>query len=206
MRAVGLRLSPMISARHRRLLQPDLAMTAKESYDIPGVIRRVVSKRPLCTKRAISETSAMNASSWELHMNKIVLIGNLTRDPELRATPNGVSVCSFNIAVNRRFNNADGEKVADFFRINAWRQLGENCGRYLAKGKKVAVIGELQARTYEAADGTTRMSLDVSADEIEFLTPRGDAAPASAPAPAASQQAQYSPSDFNDIQNDDIPF
>ena len=107
-------------------------------------------------------------------MNKIVLIGNLTHDPDTRSTPNGVTVCSFTIAVNRRFASQGGEKQTDFFRINAWRQLGDVCSRYLAKGRKVAVIGELQARTYEAKDGTTRMSLDVSADEVEFLTPKGN--------------------------------
>ena len=101
-------------------------------------------------------------------MNKIVLIGNLTHDPETRSTPNGVSVCSFTIAVNRRFASPGGEKQTDFFRINAWRQLADVCSRYLAKGRKVAVIGELQARTYEAKDGTTRLSLDVSADEVEY--------------------------------------
>ena len=105
-------------------------------------------------------------------MNKITLIGNLTHDPEVRSTPNGVTVCTFTIAVNRRFAQQGGEKATDYFRINAWRQLGENCARYLAKGRKVAVVGELQARTYEGKDGATRMSLDVSADEVEFLTPR----------------------------------
>lgn len=108
-------------------------------------------------------------------MNRIFLIGNLTKDPELRSTNSGVTVCTFTIAVNRRFAK-DGEKVADFFNINAWRQLGETCSRYLAKGRKVAVIGELQPRTYEAKDGTTRTSLDVTADEIEFLSPK-DAKP-----------------------------
>lgn len=105
-------------------------------------------------------------------MNKIILIGNLTHDPEVRSTPSGVTVCSFTIAVNRKFAVNEGERPTDFFRINAWRQLGESCGRYLAKGRKVAVIGELQARTYEAKDGTTRMSLDVQAEEIEFLSPK----------------------------------
>ena len=105
-------------------------------------------------------------------MNKIMLIGNLTRDPELRSTSSGVTVCSFTIAVNRRFAQQGGERQTDFFRINAWRQLGETCARYLAKGRKVAVIGELQARTYQGNDGATRMSLDVSADEVEFLSPR----------------------------------
>lgn len=141
-------------------------------------------------------------------MNKIVLIGNLTHDPEVRSTPNGVTVCSFNIAVNRRFAQQGGERQTDFFRINAWRQLGDTCARYLAKGRKVAVIGELQARTYEAKDGTTRMSLDVSADEVEFLTPRqqDDSGSGYAPRAREPQQQPQDLSGFADIQSDDIPF
>jgi len=108
-------------------------------------------------------------------MNHITLIGNLTHDPEVRSTPNGVTVTSFTIAVNRKFASANGEKPTDFFKISAWRSLGEVCARHLAKGRKVAVIGELQARTYEAKDGTTRMSLDVQANEVEFLSPKQDA-------------------------------
>jgi single-strand DNA-binding protein len=124
-------------------------------------------------------------------MNKIFLIGNLTFEPETRTTPSGASVCSFNIAVNRRFPNSNGEKQTDFFRISAWKSLGESCQRHLAKGKKVAVVGELTARTYEAKDGTTRVSLEVNADEVEFLTPKGDA-----------------PVDdgFTDIEDSDLPF
>ena len=139
-------------------------------------------------------------------MNKITLIGNLTHDPEVRSTPSGVTVCTFTIAVNRRFANQNGERQTDFFRINAWRQLGDTCARYLAKGRKVAVIGELQARTYEAADGTTRMSLDVSADEVEFLTPRNNEEGGngySAPRPQASAQDLAG---FTDINSDDLPF
>lgn len=137
-------------------------------------------------------------------MNKIMLIGNLTRDPELRSTSSGVTVCSFTIAVNRRFAQQGGERQTDFFRINAWRQLGETCARYLTKGRKVAVIGELQARTYQGNDGATRMSLDVSADEVEFLSPRQQE---EGGAPAQRQNA--APPDlagFTDIQSDDIPF
>ena len=138
-------------------------------------------------------------------MNKITLIGNLTHDPEVRSTPNGVTVCSFTIAVNRRFANAGGERPTDFFRINAWRQLGETCARYLSKGRKVAVIGELQARTYEAKDGTTRMSLDVQADEVEFLTPRQQGESEAPSAPRGGDNAQDM-AGFTDIQSDDIPF
>ena len=137
-------------------------------------------------------------------MNKITLIGNLTHDPEVRSTPNGVTVCSFTIAVNRRFaSGAGGERPTDFFRINAWRQLGETCARYLSKGRKVAVIGELQARTYEAKDGTTRMSLDVQADEVEFLSPKQQEEGA---APSARAENAQDMAGFTDIQSDDIPF
>ena len=104
-------------------------------------------------------------------MQRIIFTGNLTADPEMRSTPSGVTVCAFTVAVNRRFANSDGDRITDFFRVNAWRQLGESCGKYLAKGRKVAVVGELQARTYQAKDGSTRMSLDVAADEVEFLSP-----------------------------------
>ena len=100
-------------------------------------------------------------------MNRITLIGNLTKDPETRTTPNGNTVCAFTIAVNRK---KVSEPQTDFFRVNAWGKLGELCGRFLNKGRKVAVVGELQARTYES-NGQTRLSLDVVADEVEFLTP-----------------------------------
>ena len=139
-------------------------------------------------------------------MNKITLIGNLTHDPEVRSTPNGVTVCTFTIAVNRRFAQQGGEKATDFFRINAWRQLGENCAKYFAKGRKVAVIGELQARTYEGKDGATRMSLDVSADEVEFLTPRSQDEGSGYSAPRQNNAAPQDLAGFTDIQSDDIPF
>lgn len=131
-------------------------------------------------------------------MNKIVLIGNLTADPVLRATPNGTSVCNFTLAVNRRFPGADGQKVTDFFNIVAWRGLADTCHKYLARGKKAAVIGDLQARTYTAKDGTTRMSLDVGADEVEFLSPKDEEKP--------RQMTPADPSTFDDISSDDLPF
>ena len=135
-------------------------------------------------------------------MNKIMLIGNLTRDPETRATQTGVTVCTFDIAVTRRFASQNGERQTDYFRINAWRQLGDACSRYLAKGKKVAVLGELQARTYQANDGSTRVSLDVQADEVEFLTPRQQAS-GSGPAPADPPPEMAG---FEDIEEDELPF
>ena len=110
-------------------------------------------------------------------MNKVFLIGNLTRDPELRTTQTGVSVCSFTIAVNRRrpTNAEAGQPEADFFRVTAWRQLGEICSKYLAKGRKVSVVGTVSASAYTGNDGVARASLEVQAEDIEFLTPRGEA-------------------------------
>ena len=131
-------------------------------------------------------------------MNKITLIGNLTHDPEVRSTPNGITVCSFTIAVDRRFKDANGERKTDYFACHAWRQLGESCARYLSKGRKVAVLGELQARTYEAKDGTTRMSLDVQADEVEFLSPKQQG--------EAREEAAPDSSGFTDVDPGDIPF
>ncbi len=154
-------------------------------------------------------------------MNKVFLIGNLTRDPELRSLPSGDSVCTFTIAVNRRrrVNAEAGQPEADFFRINAWRQLGENCSRYLAKGRKVAVVGTVSASAYIANDGQARASLDVQADDVEFLTPRGEqgeAMPAYAPAasapasrPASSPAAYGSAPQgggFVQVDEEELPF
>lgn len=103
-------------------------------------------------------------------MNKLFIIGNLTRDPELRTTASGVQVCSFTVAVNKRAQNE--QKEAEFFRVTAWRQLADICSRYLAKGRKVSVIGSVSVSTYTGNDGQTRATLEVTADDIEFLTPK----------------------------------
>ncbi|MCR5808768.1 MAG: single-stranded DNA-binding protein [Clostridiales bacterium] len=105
-------------------------------------------------------------------MNKLTIIGNLTADPELRTIPSGINVCTFTVAVNRRYNSNKDDRQTDFFRVAAWRQLGENCARFLTKGKKVCVVGEVSARAFEGKDGTLRASLEVTADEVEFLSPR----------------------------------
>ena len=143
-------------------------------------------------------------------MNKIFLIGNLTADPEMRNTPNGVSVCTFNLAVNPRFTAQGSEPKPQYFRVTAWRGLGESCSRFLRKGKKACVVGELTARTYEANDGTTRVSLEVTADEVEFLSPR-EAAPQQ-PQPQGEQgyQRQYGQEQtgngWQNVSDDDFPF
>lgn len=132
-------------------------------------------------------------------MQTIQIIGNLTSAPETRSTTSGVTVCSFTVAVDRKFKDQSGNKTTDFFRVNAWRQLGETCERYLDKGRKVYVRGELQARTYEAKDGTTRLSLDVQADEVEFLSPKQEKHD-------EPREEQQDLSGFESIDADSIPF
>lgn len=105
-------------------------------------------------------------------MNKVFLIGNLTRDPELSETPSGVAVCRLGIAVSREFANADGSRETDFFNITVWRGRAETCAKYLKKGNKVAVVGSLQTRSYEDKDGNKRTAWDIVADNVEFLTPK----------------------------------
>ena len=106
-------------------------------------------------------------------MNKLVIIGALVRDPEQRVTPSGISVTTFSVACNRK-HRQEGQPDADFFRVTAWRQLGENCAKYLEKGKKVCVVGPVSVSTYKAQDGSTRASMEVTADDVEFLTPKGE--------------------------------
>ncbi len=143
-------------------------------------------------------------------MNKVFLIGNLTRDPELRTTSSGLAVCSFTIAVNRRrASNAEaGQPEADFFRISAWRQLGENCAKYLAKGRKVAVVGSVSVQTYQGNDGTTRASLEVTADDVEFLSPKGEGEMPGAPAPQRANTYGSAPAGggFVQVDEEELPF
>lgn len=133
-------------------------------------------------------------------MNKIYLIGNLIKDPALKAVPSGSSVCEFTIAVNRKSWKTE-EVTSDLFRISAWRKLGETCSRYLEKGRKVAVIGELKASTYVDKDGITRVSLDVLADEVEFLSSRSERRNEE-----QSDKPHPAQEGFTDISSDDIPF
>lgn len=108
-------------------------------------------------------------------MNKAVLSGNLTREPEVKTLPSGVTVCTFTLAVGRKFKNANGEKETDFIPIVAWRQQAEAASKYLHKGSKAAVSGSIQTRNYEAQDGTKRYVTEIIADEVEFLDSRNAA-------------------------------
>ena len=137
-------------------------------------------------------------------MNKVILIGNLTRDPELSETPNGIAVCRFAIAVSRNYANSEGNREADFFNVTAWRGLAENCSKYLNKGSKVAVVGSLQTRSYEDKDGVKRNVIDVVASEIEFLTQKsngGDEKSFDGDAPVRTTRPTLEP-----IDDDKLPF
>ena len=160
-------------------------------------------------------------------MNKLFIIGNLTRDPELRSVQGRdgpVSVCDFTVAVNRRNSGSNGQNEADYFRVTAWRGLGENCKKYQARGRKAAVTGAVSCRTYVGNDGVTRASLEVTADDVEFLTPRQDGQQGGAPgyqnaqpsyqnaqptyqnAPAAQQPTVDPQSGFVQVDDDELPF
>lgn len=145
-------------------------------------------------------------------MNKIILIGNLTRDPEMKTTQNGYNVCDFTIAVNKRRygqqqqQQAGQQSDADFFRISVWGKNGENCARYLSKGRKVFVSGALSARTYQANDGTTRVSLEVNADDVEFLSSRADAEAMGSSVPANNAGVTATSSGFTAVETDELPF
>ncbi len=134
-------------------------------------------------------------------MNKVILIGNLTRDPETRTVSSGATCCAFTLAVNRRHANAQGQREADFFNVTAWQQLGELCQKYLAKGRKVCVEGSIQMRTYEGQNGVKRLAVDVIADSVEFLSSSQTAqTPPPAP-PAFSAQ-----NGFTQVDDDELPF
>jgi single-strand DNA-binding protein len=107
-------------------------------------------------------------------MNKVFLIGNLTRDPELTEAASGVAVCHFSIAVNRNYQSGDGERQTDFFNCVAWRGLAETCARNLSKGKKVSIVGSIQTRTYIDNQDIKRSVVEVIVQDVEFLSPKDD--------------------------------
>lgn len=131
-------------------------------------------------------------------MNKFEGIGRLTKDPELRKTPNDVSVCTFTVAIDRRFNNSDGNKETDFLPCVAWRGTADFIGKYFAKGKKIAIAGSVQTRNYQAQDGSKRFVTEIVVDEAEFVESKNDGQTAAAPAPVAEEPTPY--------ETDDLPF
>lgn len=146
-------------------------------------------------------------------MNKAMLVGNLTRDPEYTTTAGGVAKCAFTLAVQRRFANAQGVREADFINIVAWRQLAENCAKYLAKGRKCCVEGSIQTRSYDAQDGTKRYVTEIIADSVEFLPSAqradpGPTPPPERPQPTPGRQMHMNdvPEGYTEVDDDELPF
>lgn len=150
-------------------------------------------------------------------INQVILMGNLTRDPDLRQIPSGQSVCSFSLALNRSFKGADGQwqEATDFVDVIAWGPLGERVAQYLSKGRRCMVQGRLQSRSWEQ-DGQKRSKIEVNAFDVTFLDGRGSESGTSedAPAPASSTKPSSKKSDGVEIEDisdepinlDDIPF
>lgn len=143
-------------------------------------------------------------------MNRITLIGNLCNDPTSRTTQSGITCTTFTLAVNRRNRSqtaAEGQPEADFFRVTAWRQLGDICAKYLAKGRKVAVVGPVSLNTFKGKDNETHATMEVTADDVEFLSSRSDAPAQAAAAPdAAPADENKAPSKYVEVETDDLPF
>ena len=143
-------------------------------------------------------------------MNKVILIGNLANDPEAFTTQSGISRSTFRIAVQRRFANAQGVREADFLTVVAWRQTADFCNRYLSKGRKVAVEGSIQTRSYDAQDGTKRYITEVVADEVEFVGGNPNSSnqynPGDVPPPPEPSSSYTSNTGFTQVDDDELPF
>ena len=150
-------------------------------------------------------------------MNKAILVGNLTRDPEKRTTPQGTSVTSFTVAVQKRFKNQDGRYDADFINCVEWRQTADFVSQYFSKGSRIGVVGSIQTRSYDDKDGNKRYVTEVVADEVEFCGPKNasggeyDQRPAAQSAQKAAQPAAEDLfgeelSDFTPIDDAELPF
>ena len=126
-------------------------------------------------------------------MNRVEFIGNLSKAPDVKQTTSGKNVCAFTLAVNRRYKDADGKTTADFFSVQVWGKLAEVCARYLDKGSKVFVSGELRNRSYEAKDGSKRTVTEIIANEIEFLSPK-------------SESATPPVEEWEQVEDSDLPF
>ena len=142
-------------------------------------------------------------------MNKIIVIGHLGRDPEMRYTPNGQAVTSFSVASSRRYTNSAGEQKeeTEWFNVSAWGKLGETCNQYLTKGQQVYIEGRMSSRTYEGRDGTTRVSIDVFLNDVQFLGRGGDGGGTTDSAPfeaGVGAMADEGPMDSDPV--DDLPF
>lgn len=138
-------------------------------------------------------------------MNKLMIIGNLTADPESRTTQAGKNVTSFTVAVNRRRSQNTNQPEADYFKVNAWGELGTVCKQWLIKGRKVCVVGSVSATAYQTQNGEIRASMNVLAETVEFLTPANQA-PQTAPQTAHEPQKTDAQSGFVQVEEEELPF
>ena len=136
-------------------------------------------------------------------MNKVILVGNLTKDVDYQTTVSGISVCRFTIAVNRKFKNESGEYDSDFINCVAWRNTADFISKYAHKGNKVGVVGSLQTRSYDAQDGTKKYVTEVIADDVELYTPKSENA--NKPQTEASVKQEVFQK-FEPIDDDNLPF
>lgn len=138
-------------------------------------------------------------------MNKLIIIGNLTKDPELRTTTSGINVCSFTVAVNKtnKRHDPDSRPEADYFRVTAWRELGDICAKWLIKGKKVCVVGSVSVSSYTGQDGKNYANLEVLAQDVEFLSPAGTV---EQDRPQERPQQADEAKGFTAVETDELPF
>ena len=140
-------------------------------------------------------------------MNKVILVGNLTKDPELVTTNNGISLCRFTLAVQRRFTSGDGEREADFINVVVWRGQADNCYKYLKKGSKAGVCGSIQTRAYDGTDGTRKYATEVVAEEVEFLSSKGSSNSEESTASGSKSSGKSDAvNKFEPIDDDNLPF
>jgi single-strand DNA-binding protein len=149
-------------------------------------------------------------------MNKAILVGNLTRDPEQRTTQSGASVTSFTVAINRRFKSQDGSQQTDFINCVAWRSTAEFIAKYFVKGSRIGIVGSIQSRSYDDQNGNRKYVTEVVVDEAEFVTSKSQNPGAQMDAPAAAQQPAAAPSadelfadelsDFEPLDDAELPF
>lgn len=139
-------------------------------------------------------------------MNKVFLIGNLTRDPERTETPSGIVCCRFTVAVKRSYPNQDGDYETDFLNCTAWRGQAESIAKYIKKGNKISVVGNIQLRNYEDNDGIKRTAIDIIVSEAEFLTPRANGAADEEPREPRTTTTAKKPTLKQLSIDDDLPF
>lgn len=142
-------------------------------------------------------------------INNVVLVGRITKDPEIRYTSSNIASCSFTLAVDRGFTSQSGERQSDFINCVAWRQSADFMSQYIKKGYMMGITGRIQTRSYQAQDGTTRYVTEVVCDSVQNLQPRdASVAQPSQPQPAQPARSQKQPAEFDvtDVSEDDLPF